>query len=62
VRVVTALALVVVNLGLGWSLAAGPAAADAVDDSIKRFPISECYTVTVNAPDEFKPSVTVCEP
>lgn len=65
VRVV-ALTLVAVNVAVGWSLAAGPAAADPIPDpiheSVRPIPISECYTVALNPPGEVKPSVTVCQP
>lgn len=56
-RIVTALAIVVVNVGLGWSVAAGPAAADGL------YPLSQCYTATVsNLPTDVQPGVTVCQP
>jgi len=63
---VTALALVVVNVGLGWAVASGPAAADPLPNVIREgitpIPSSECYTVSLNPPTEVKPSVTVCQP
>ena len=56
-RVVTALAVLVVNVGIGWALA-GPASANEGDPPS----ISQCYTVTVNPPSDVHPSVTVCQP
>lgn len=66
-RVITALALVVVNVGLGWAVTAGPAAADPVPgvvihETVPTVPLSECYTVALNPPTEVKPSVTLCQP
>ncbi|MDQ1700503.1 MAG: hypothetical protein QOG34_2366 [Frankiaceae bacterium] len=63
---VTALALVAINIVVGWAVAAGPASAKLVPgvitDRVAPFPISQCYTVTTNPPTEIKPSATVCQP
>jgi hypothetical protein len=57
-RVITALAVVIVNVGLGWV----GASASAAPDGIGPGPISQCYTVTISPPTQIKPSVTVCQP
>lgn len=66
VRVVTALALVVVNVMLGWSVGVGSSAADPIPggiyDNLGSIPISDCYTVQLSPPIDIKPSVTVCQP
>jgi len=63
---VAALALVVVNVMLGWSVGAGSSAADpipiVIHDGVGSIPISDCYTVQLSPPIDIKPSVTVCQP
>jgi len=59
-RVITALALVVVNVGLGWLCAAS---ASAGSDGGEPPLFSQCYTLTLSPPGvAIKPSVTVCAP
>ena len=59
-RLVTALALVVVSVGLASPVAAAP---DTVD---RLWPpdISQCYTVAISPPPPVwvRPTITVCQP
>jgi hypothetical protein len=60
VRVVAALALVVVNVGLVTVAAAAPTKVDGIIPPPPT--VSDCYVVMVSPPAGVRPTVTVCQP